>query len=63
MGKDELLTVPEVAAHFKVTPEAVRRWLRQGRIKGIRLGGDKTGWRIRESEVERFLAEREGAVI
>ena len=50
-----LLTVPEVAQRIRVSPELVRRWLRDGRLRGVRLGGTRLGWRIPDDEVERFL--------
>lgn len=53
--ESRLLRVADVAAKLKVHPETVRDWLRQGRLRGSRLGGDRAGWRIAESEVERFL--------
>lgn len=53
---DRLLTVPEVAERLRANPETVRRWLRQGRIQGILPGGDRFGWRVRESDVEAFLS-------
>jgi len=52
---DRLLTVQEVAARLRVNPETVRRWLRQGRLQGALLGGDRAGYRIPAAEVERFL--------
>ena len=55
MAEDELLTVPEVARRLRLNPETVRRWLRQGKIKGSLMGGDRGGWRVAASEVERFL--------
>jgi len=58
MEKDRLLTVQEVADQLRASPETVRRWLRQGQLRGIRLGGTKLGYRIPESEVRHFLAER-----
>ncbi len=50
-----LLTVPEVAERIRVSPELVRRWLRQGRLRGVRLGGTRLGWRILDADLERFL--------
>lgn len=50
-----VLTVGEVAERLRVTPEAVRRWLRAGKIRGVRIGSTKAGWRIPESEVRRML--------
>jgi excisionase family DNA binding protein len=60
---EEILTVREVADRLKIHPETVRDWLRQGRLRGSRPGGDKTGWRVRVSEVDRFLASTEPAVM
>ena len=54
---DRLLTVPEVAERLRAKPATVRRWLREGRIKGMLPGGDRFGWRIPESEVARFISE------
>ncbi len=62
MVQEALLTVPEVADRLRTTRETVRRWLRQGRLQGRRLGGTRRGYRIRAGEVERFLApSREGS--
>jgi len=55
--KDRLLTVPEVAEYFRVDPESIRRWLREGRLLGINLGR-AAGWRIKISDVEAFVEER-----
>jgi excisionase family DNA binding protein len=44
-----------VAARIQAHPVTVRRWLESGRLKGYRPGGTKLGWRVPESEVERFL--------
>lgn len=52
-----LLTVAEVAKYFRVDPESVRRWLRDGKLLGINLGRGP-GWRIRLGDVEAFVAER-----
>ena len=57
VNDDPLLTVPEVAARLRISPETVRRWLRQGGLKGTLMGGDRGGYRIAQSEVERFLRE------
>ena len=54
---DRVLTVPEVAARVRVREEAVRRWLRDGRLRGFRPGGTKTGWRVLESELRRFIED------
>lgn len=55
--EDRLLTVAEVAEYFRVEPESVRRWLREGKLLGINLGRGP-GWRIRLGDLEAFIAER-----
>jgi excisionase family DNA binding protein len=53
---DEWLTVAEAAARLKAHPETVRRWLKAGRLRAAKPQSDKFGWRVRASEVERFLS-------
>lgn len=53
---DTLYTVAEVAERLKVNEETVRIWLRDGKLRGIRLGSRRAGWRITESEIERMLS-------
>ncbi len=55
MQSDPVLTVAEAAARLKISQETVRIWLRAGKLRGHRPGGDKIGWRIPASEVERVL--------
>jgi excisionase family DNA binding protein len=51
---EKLLTVPEVAEQLSVTEETVRRWLRDGRLQGLRLSR-KAGWRIRPEALAAML--------
>jgi excisionase family DNA binding protein len=60
VNDDELLTVAEVAKRLKAHPESVRRWLNSGRLRGVKPAGDSFGWRVRASEVARFLGEKDG---
>jgi excisionase family DNA binding protein len=55
MNEQRLLTVREVAERLRSSPETVRRWLRQGKLRGFRPGGTKLGYRVSESELQRFL--------
>ena len=57
MNEQRLLTVREVAERLRSSPETVRRWLRQGKLRGFRPGGTKLGYRVPESELQRFLAQ------
>lgn len=45
-------TTTEAAARLRRHPELVRRWLREGRLKGERFARD---WLVTEREIERFL--------
>ena len=47
-----MLTVEDVAALLKVAPYTVRRWLREGKLAGRRLG---KSWRVLQSELEEFV--------
>ena len=51
MNEQRLLTVREVAERLRSSPETVRRWLRQGKLRGFRPGGTKLGYRVPESEL------------
>jgi excisionase family DNA binding protein len=55
MTEERLLTVREVAERLRSSPETVRRWLRQGKLRGFRPGGTKLGYRVPEGELQRFL--------
>ena len=55
--QDRFLTVAEVAERMRVTEFTVRNWLRAGKLKGTRPGGTKAGWRIKEGDLERFIAQ------
>ena len=58
-----LLNVRQVASRLHVSPETVRRWLRSGKMRGLRPGGGDANYRIRLSEVERFLDEGERQLV
>jgi excisionase family DNA binding protein len=56
VGRERFLTPEDVAKELSVSPLSVRHWLRSGRLKGVKISNL---WRIRESEVDRFIAKRE----
>ena len=56
MDEERLMTVREVADRLRVNPYTVRRWLRDGALKGRLLGGRRAGYRIAESDLRQFLA-------
>ena len=55
MGGDRLLTVGEVAATMRVSNMTVYRLIKGGQLAAIRVGKN---YRIRESEIDRYLSER-----
>jgi excisionase family DNA binding protein len=56
---ERYLTVRDIAEQLAVSEDTVRRWLRERRLRGFIPGGPRSGYRIRESELERFIAELE----
>jgi excisionase family DNA binding protein len=55
MAENELLTTEEIAARLKVLVQTVRRYIREGKLKAIRLEG---AYRLRREDLERFLENR-----
>lgn len=52
---DRLLTVGEVAATMRVSNMTVYRLIKAGELPALRVG---KSYRVRESEVDRYLAAR-----
>lgn len=50
--KDNLLTPEAAAERLAIAPRTIREWLRQGKIKGVKVG---KLWRIKEDALEEFL--------
>jgi excisionase family DNA binding protein len=61
MTDERYWRVPEVADHLRVDPETVRRWLRAGKLRGMLLS-QQGGYRVPDSELRRFIAERQGGI-
>ena len=55
MSEDRWLTVVQIAQRLQVHQETVRRWLRDGRLQGRNFGG-KSGYRVREKDLDAFMA-------
>jgi excisionase family DNA binding protein len=54
MSDDPWLTVEQIAERLQMHPDTIRRFLREGRLRGYRLTR-RAGWRVRASEVDRFV--------
>jgi excisionase family DNA binding protein len=52
--RPDLLTIPEAAQRLACSPGAVRKWLRQGRLRPVRLG---RAVRLRAADVVRAISE------
>ena len=54
MDEERWFTVAEIVEKLRVHEQTVRRWLREGDLKGYNFGG-KSGYRIRASDLDAFL--------
>jgi excisionase family DNA binding protein len=50
-------TVEQIAQQIQVSEQTVRRWLRDGSLRGHTFGG-KAGWRVKESDLNTYLETR-----
>lgn len=57
MVEERWYTVADIVEALKVHEQTVRRWLRDGELRGYNLGG-KSGYRIRARDLEAFLESR-----
>ena len=55
LGADRMLTVGEVAEVMRVSNMTVYRLIKSGELGAVRVGKN---YRIRESDVNRYLSER-----
>lgn len=51
-NKERLLSPEDVAKQLNIATATVREYLREGRIKGIKVG---KLWRVRESDLQRHI--------
>ena len=58
MANETLYTVEEIAKLLSVHPETIRKWIKSGEMRAIKLGGP-AGYRISQSALDQFLRERE----
>ncbi len=48
----DILTLEEVAAYLRLTPQTIYRWAQEKRIPAVKLGKE---WRFRRSILDRWL--------
>lgn len=53
MQENAWLNVKQAADRLKIGEVTLLRWLRGGKLKGYKPGGDRIGWRVPVAEIER----------
>lgn len=56
MPHDRYQTVQQLAERLEVAEATVRHWIKSGELRAIDIG---KGWRIADTDLERFLKSRE----
>lgn len=51
--ESRLLTPKEVAEYLALNEQTVRKWLREGKLPGVKLPGDV--WRVKPETLKAFL--------
>lgn len=51
----DILTLEEVAAYLRLTPQTIYKWAQEKRIPAAKLGKE---WRFRKSIIDRWLDEQ-----
>ena len=52
-GQEQLLNLKEMSALLKINAEVLRRWLRSGKLPGLKVGSE---WRVKYSDLEPMLS-------
>lgn len=58
-NNNQYYTTEEVAEMLKVTPDSVRRWIRSGKLKSIKLSGKFI--RISQADLQAFIESQRGS--
>jgi len=54
------LTVQDAANYLQIKPISVLRLIRDGKVPAAKVGpgtGNRTGWRIRQSDLDTYVAQ------
>lgn len=51
--QEQLLNLKEVSSLLKINTEVLRRWLRSGKLAGLKVGSD---WRVKYSDLEPLIS-------
>ena len=58
-SQGKMLTVKQVAEQMSVDDKTVRNWIQRGELRAVNIGRVRPEYRIRPSDLEDFLANRE----
>lgn len=50
----ELMTVSQVAEYLRIHPEVIRRWLREKKLPGYKVGKE---WRVAKEDIDSMLKQ------
>lgn len=53
--ENEILTIEEVAAYLRLTPQTIYKWAQEKRIPAAKLGKE---WRFRKRIIDQWLDEQ-----
>jgi len=53
--EEKIYTIPELAAHYQLVEETIRRYIRQGKLEAYQFGDT---YRVTQSAWEAFLETR-----
>ena len=54
MPEKEYYSPQEIAEKFNIKPRTVSAWIRQGKLKGVKLGDL---WRVHRSDLQAFIKD------
>jgi excisionase family DNA binding protein len=55
MVEEKFLMPSEIAKMYNFTPQAIRKWIKEGKLKAIKIG---SRWRVPESALKDFVAQK-----
>jgi excisionase family DNA binding protein len=58
-SQGKMLTVKQVAEQMSVDDKTVRNWIQRGELMAVNIGRIRPEYRIRPSDLENFIANRE----
>jgi excisionase family DNA binding protein len=53
---EKLYTAPETAEILQLKTDTIRRYIRSGKLKGVKVG---KAWLVAESEIKRFITPKD----